>query len=204
MLFSLAEKLNLLHHAVNQYIATQWVAIGSGCLDLQDSSIGGPAQKSSAASAAVNPQVQQSIASGIPLPPAYIFPDTPVGNAAMCRFVAWLKLQPQDDEPTHKQTAKQAAAINTWDDPNNFDLYDAVANITAPVLVIAGSQDLVTPLVRDMAIAEHIPGASFVQFANAGHAVLLQHETVCAAMISAFLDADASSDDESEDSAQQL
>jgi 3-oxoadipate enol-lactonase len=55
------------------------------------------------------------------------------------------------------------AAIET------MDLRPRLADITAPTMVIAGTDDLPTPPVHGRLIADSVPGARFELVANAGH-----------------------------------
>ncbi len=57
------------------------------------------------------------------------------------------------------------------------------------MLVIAGTLDEVVSVQDDILIFDMIPGASFLQFADAGHAAILQHAVEAGEVISVFLDA---------------
>ena len=72
-------------------------------------------------------------------------------------------------------------------------MYNALGNITTSVLVIAGSEDMVVSVQDDYILVNRIPGASLLQFADAGHAAILQHAVTAGQVISAFLDAGSGS-----------
>ncbi|MFF8956354.1 alpha/beta fold hydrolase [Streptomyces sp. NPDC014894] len=60
-----------------------------------------------------------------------------------------------------------------------FDEHDKTADLTAfgdaPVLVLAGDRDLVTPSAHSEVIADLLPGAELVIVPDAGHLVMLEH-----------------------------
>ena len=117
-----------------------------------------------------------------------MFPDTPAGNAGLCRFLAAQKAMTQ--EPTTDLQIKAQSTPNyaAFTDPD-ATLYNQLGNITSPTLVIAGSQDMVLSVEDDYTIAGQIPEASLLQLADAGHAAVLQHAVAAGQIISAFLDA---------------
>ena len=125
---------------------------------------------------------------GLPVPATYIFPDTDAGNKGLCKFVASLAIMPKEPV-TSQQIAGQNSAIYGYDDDAASPVYHALGNITAPVLVIAGSEDMVLSVQDDYTLVNKIPVASFLQFADAGHAAILQHAVTAGQVISAFLDA---------------
>ena len=125
---------------------------------------------------------------GLPIPATYIFPDNVPGNAGLCRFKTSLATMPTEPV-TPQQVSGQNSAIFTYQaDPQSL-IYNALGNITAPVLVIAGTLDDILSVQDDMLLVKRVPGASFLQFADAGHAAILQHAVEAAEVISAFLDA---------------
>ena len=90
---------------------------------------------------------------------------------------------------TSQQIAGQNNAIFEYaNDPESL-LFHGLGNITAPTLVIAGSQDMIISVQDDDILIDKIPGASLLQFADAGHAAILQHAVTAGQIISAFLDA---------------
>ncbi len=55
-------------------------------------------------------------------------------------------------------------------------------------LIIAGTLDEAISVEDDLTLFNAIPGASLLQFDDAGHAAILQHAVTSATVISAFLD----------------
>lgn len=110
----------------------------------------------------------------------------------MCHFITWLGQE--DVPPTADQIVKQVpASVNHFDlpgyaGPGDSFVYENLGNITAPTLVLVGGQDLLLPLGDSQVLADRIPGASLIQFPDAGHAAILQHEYASARYIADFLD----------------
>jgi len=57
---------------------------------------------------------------------------------------------------------------------DRFDVRERIGEITAPTLVITGSEDRMTPPKFGQWLAERIPGARFVLVDGAGHMVMLE------------------------------
>ncbi len=66
-----------------------------------------------------------------------------------------------------------------------------LASVTAPVLVMTGTQDVVTPPANSRLIARKIPGASLLLFRGAGHSFLFQQPGLIARHTLAFLTSEA-------------
>lgn len=65
--------------------------------------------------------------------------------------------------PLFPQTAEQIAmTLNQWDADLGHDTLDRLSSIDRPTTVLVGEQDLLTPPWQSRAVAEAIPGASFV------------------------------------------
>lgn len=59
--------------------------------------------------------------------------------------------------------------------------------IAARTLIVAGGQDVDIPAVNDRRLARAIPNARLKVYADAGHAVIVQHEAAVAALVRAHL-----------------
>ena len=125
---------------------------------------------------------------GIATPATYIYPDIEAGNIGLCKFVASEAVMPQEPV-TPQQNIGQLSAIDDYYKDPASTVYHALGNITAPVLVVAGTQDVILSVQDDYTLVNMIPGASFLQFADAGHAAIMQHAVTAGEYISAFLDA---------------
>ena len=125
---------------------------------------------------------------GQAVPATYIFPDTDAGNLGLCKFIKSLSVMPKEPV-TPQQIIGQNSAIYGYTDDVDSTVYYGLKNITAPVLILAGSQDMVLSVQDDYILANEIPDASFFQFADAGHAAILQHAVTASQVVTAFLDA---------------
>ena len=79
--------------------------------------------------------------------------------------------------PLSPQTETQIrTAAEQWRADEAHDTFDRLAGISAPTLVIAGEQDLITPPGPCHAVAELIPGARFELFTGPGSSHALMSE----------------------------
>ena len=135
------------------------------------------------------------------VPPWVMFPNTDAGNDGLCRFNQSLELMPNDAKP--EATLTQSQPLAECMSPSYNFVYECMGTFSLPVLVVAGSQDWGLPLSNSFALVERIPGASLLQFPDAGHGVLLQHDHASASLISAWLGADMGSYKQNESSSSQ-
>jgi pimeloyl-ACP methyl ester carboxylesterase len=82
-----------------------------------------------------------------------------------------------------------AATVEQWDADAGHDSLDRLPGVTAPTLVIAGEQDLLTPHWHGRQVAEAIPGARFELFTGPGssHAVADERAAEVLPLILGFL-----------------
>jgi pimeloyl-ACP methyl ester carboxylesterase len=83
----------------------------------------------------------------------------------------------QQLEPLFPSSPSQMATVaEQWDADLAHDALDRLEQITAPTLVIAGEQDLLTPPGQGRVVADRIPGARFELFTGPGssHAALME------------------------------
>jgi pimeloyl-ACP methyl ester carboxylesterase len=79
--------------------------------------------------------------------------------------------------PLFPQTAQQVSTtLEQWDADIAHDTLDRLHGITAPTLVIAGEQDLLTPAYQCKAVADRIPGAEYELFTGPGssHGLMME------------------------------
>jgi pimeloyl-ACP methyl ester carboxylesterase len=67
-------------------------------------------------------------------------------------------------------------------------IYDEIARITAPTLVIVGDEDVATVPAKAVRIAERIPAARLVTIPNAGHSSPIEEPEAVTKAIAEFLD----------------
>ena len=83
----------------------------------------------------------------------------------------------QQLEPLFPSTPSQMATVaEQWDADIAHDALDRLDQITAPTLVVSGTQDLLTPPDQGRAVADRIPGARFELVTGPGssHALLME------------------------------
>ena len=85
--------------------------------------------------------------------------------------------------------AQIAATSEQWAADRAHDTLDRLHEITAPTLVIAGEQDLLTPRWQCQAVAERIPGARYECFTGPGssHALAIERSEEFVALVRGFL-----------------
>jgi pimeloyl-ACP methyl ester carboxylesterase len=79
---------------------------------------------------------------------------------------------------------RQAAAMDEW---HRDGIRSRLADINVPVLVAAGTEDIVIPASNAIALVRAIPGAWLAQFNGGGHAFMAQYPRPLADLINAFL-----------------
>jgi pimeloyl-ACP methyl ester carboxylesterase len=70
----------------------------------------------------------------------------------------------------------------------SFDVFDKLACIQTPTLVLASYGDQMTPLRHARRMQERIPGARLQLISNAGHMLMLEQPEQVATALSAFID----------------
>ena len=80
--------------------------------------------------------------------------------------------------------AAQVGAILSMDDA----MRDELATITAPTLVVVGTQDILTPLGDSEELAERIPGAELAVIPGAAHGVMVEQAGAFNRIVGDFLD----------------
>ena len=76
-----------------------------------------------------------------------------------------------------------AAALADWRACDAFDRMDALSEVRAPALVIAGEDDALTPPKFHAFLAEHLPRAQLERIAGAGHMLPWSHTERLARML---------------------
>ena len=80
---------------------------------------------------------------------------------------------------------RQAAAIEAWHRPG---IGNQIREINAPVLIAAGTADIVVPPSNALRLVNAIPGAWLAQFNGGGHAFMAQYPLPLADLINSFLE----------------
>lgn len=114
------------------------------------------------------------------------------GALALITEWAW---GPEADPATVARGRQMMARVNpqvVWGDfaaCDRFDIRERVGEITAPTLVITGSEDRMTLPKFGQWLAERIPGARFVLVEGAGHMVMLEKPDQVASAVHEWLKA---------------
>jgi len=79
---------------------------------------------------------------------------------------------------------RQAAAMDTW---RRDGLTSQLRDISVPVLIATGTEDIVIPASNALKLVNAIPGAWLAQFPHGGHAFMAQYPRALADLINNFL-----------------
>jgi len=79
---------------------------------------------------------------------------------------------------------RQATAMNVW---HRNGVGNQLREIRVPVLIAAGTEDIVIPPSNALKLVNAIPGAWLAQFPGSGHAFMAQYPKPLADLINAFL-----------------
>jgi pimeloyl-ACP methyl ester carboxylesterase len=79
---------------------------------------------------------------------------------------------------------RQAAAMDAW---HRNGLGDGLRDVSTPVLIATGTEDVVIPASNGLKLVNAIPGAWLAQFARGGHAFMAQYPLQLADLINGFL-----------------
>jgi pimeloyl-ACP methyl ester carboxylesterase len=93
------------------------------------------------------------------------------------------KYMPMPAEPVLPESVKnQGIAIYKW-----AGAYDRLSLINVPVLLVAGTDDMIAPPQNSIIMADKIPGAWLVQIPGGGHGLMFQYPEKLAKIASLFL-----------------
>src|SRR5205814_4353886 len=79
---------------------------------------------------------------------------------------------------------RQTAAMDAW---HHNGAGDWLRELSAPTLVVTGTEDIVIPASNALALVNAIPGAWRAQFKGGGHAFMAQYPGSLADLINEFL-----------------
>jgi pimeloyl-ACP methyl ester carboxylesterase len=77
---------------------------------------------------------------------------------------------------------KYGEALGKWKGTCN-----SISGINKPVLVMTGTEDITSPPINSLKIADKIPGAWLIQIQGGGHGVMQQYPQIMVSVIEAFL-----------------
>ena len=92
---------------------------------------------------------------------------------------AWLKQNPDPSKYFPKLTAGMSPAENVQRQWKAMEMwngsYSRLQNMTQPLLLITGDQDVLTPPGNSLVIAEKVPGSWVIRIRGGGHGVMYQY-----------------------------
>jgi pimeloyl-ACP methyl ester carboxylesterase len=119
---------------------------------------------------------------------AHFLPNA-VGRAAGLKYLE-RKLRRQDRSP-EVSDASAAAQLQAIVDSNERTdgVWDYLADIRHPTLVVDGSNDLIIPTINGFILQQHLPNAQLIVYPDSSHAPFYQYPELFLAHAALFLDA---------------
>ena len=119
---------------------------------------------------------------------AHFLPN-PTGHAAGLKYLE-RKLRRQDRSPevSEASAAAQLQAIVKSNEKTD-GVWDYLAEIHHPVLVVDGSNDLIIPTINGFTLQQHLPNAQLIIYPNSSHAPFYQYPELFLAHAALFLNA---------------
>ena len=117
------------------------------------------------------------------------FSASPAGRAAGLAYLE-RKHRRQDRSPevTETSAATQYQAIIKSNEKTD-GVWDYLADIKHPVLVVHGSNDLIVPPINGFTLQQHLPNAQLIVYPDSSHAPFYQYPDLFLAHAALFLDA---------------
>ncbi len=120
---------------------------------------------------------------------AHFLPNA-AGRTAGLKFLE-RKLRRQDRVPKVSEasaTAQYTAIVRSNEKTDG--VWDYLATIHQPVLVVDGSNDLIIPTINGFTLQQHLPNAQFIVYPDSSHGPFYQYPELFLAHAALFLDAD--------------
>ncbi|WP_329045598.1 alpha/beta hydrolase [Amycolatopsis sp. NBC_01488] len=126
-----------------------------------------------------------------------MFSPTDASQAAGRRYVERItaRTQNRDDLVSQETILNHRAAANEWGRPGK-NSFGYLAEISAPTLVVNGSNDIVVPTVNSYHLQQHIPDAELLLFPDSSHGSHFQYPRRFLRRLHDFLDVQADEKDE--------
>jgi len=118
-----------------------------------------------------------------------LFSPSEASQAAGREYVKRLESRKEDrDLPVSRESAvAQLAAIREWGIIPPSDRYTTLKNITHPTLIIHGNKDVVVAPINALILAEHLPNAQLIVYADSSHGTHYQHAKMFLEHVKLFL-----------------
>ncbi len=117
------------------------------------------------------------------------FSPSETSQAAGREYMKRLDSRKRDrDLPVSRNSAvAQLAAIREWGIIPPSDRYTTLKNITHPTLIIHGNKDVVVAPINALILAEHLPNAQLIVYADSSHGAHYQHAKMFLEHVKLFL-----------------
>jgi pimeloyl-ACP methyl ester carboxylesterase len=117
------------------------------------------------------------------------FSPSETSQAAGREYMKRLDSRKRDrDLPVSRNSAvAQLAAIREWGIIPPSDRYTTLKNITHPTLIIHGNKDVVVAPINALILAEHLPNAQLIVYADSSHGTHYQHAKMFLEHVKLFL-----------------
>lgn len=124
------------------------------------------------------------------------FPDTEAGRAAARQYFDrryQRTVETSGEEPMYgllslEGAREQRKAAEEWSIPNPRNSFDRLGELTMPVLILNGDDDLLIPTSRSYELLKRINNAQLILYPHAGHSFLFQYAERVARDVNTFLE----------------
>ena len=137
---------------------------------------------------------QYILENGLPgvVAPSLIFPDTPIGNAALCQFIAYNQTMPGPVITAEQISAQGIVGAKAF---ASDQLSEALQNITNPVLILYGDQDIILSVENAEYLYSNLTDVVEPYISEeAGHGLIFQEYEEVTSTINDFLNSLEDSD----------
>lgn len=116
------------------------------------------------------------------------FAPTETSQAAGRQFLARIRARKQDrDNPiSDKVVPAQLAAISEWGKKREGS-FDYLSEITHPVLIVNGKEDIIFPTINSYILQQHLPNAQLILYPDSNHASHYQFHKNFVSQVKLFL-----------------
>ena len=119
---------------------------------------------------------------------AHFLPNMAGREAGLKYLERKFRRQDRGPEVSEASAAAQYAAIVKSNEKTD-GVWDYLADIRHPVLVVDGSNDLIIPTINGFTLQQHLPNAQLIVYPDASHAPFYQYPELFLAHAALFLDA---------------
>ena len=115
--------------------------------------------------------------------PEFFFPQSPAGDAGLCRYIKLYRAMPKDEITAEEIRAQRSGLMKII---KENDIYEKLGNITHPMLIVVGTKLGEGP--GSYELLSKVAGSAIIGFEDAAHGAVFQNALLAAAVIHDFLD----------------